>query len=218
MAKPRKVKTGKPAVEAWQMVCEANESQAQALARFAIDPATTATITTLQFNKPTGERLSVNALAGALRVQVDQMKARDLSRGEAMLAAQAHTLDAIFNALASRAALNMGEYLSAAETYLRLALKAQSQCRTTLETLAAIQNPTAPTFVKQANIAHGPQQINNGNGSASPQPHAHGKTESSPNKLLEVTHAQGQFLDASTTQGAIGAHSSMAAVGAVHRP
>ena len=75
--------------------------------------------------------------------------------------AQAPTLDAIFGNCARRAALNMGEYATAAEMYLRLALKAQSQCQTTLETLAKIKN--APTvFARQANIAHGPQQVNNG--------------------------------------------------------
>jgi hypothetical protein len=55
----------------------------------------------------------------------------------------------------------MGEYVNAAETYMRLALKAQSQCRTTLETLAGIKNPASVTFVRQANVAHGPQQVNN---------------------------------------------------------
>jgi hypothetical protein len=85
-----------------------------------------------------------------------------LKRAETLLTVQAHTLDAIFNELAQRAALNIGEYLNACETYLRLALKAQSQCRATLETLAAIKNPTPVAFVKQANIAAGPQQVNNG--------------------------------------------------------
>ena len=50
----------------------------------------------------------------------------------------------------------MGEYLLATETYLRLALKAQSQCRATLETLAAIKNPPV-IFAKQANVTTGPQ-------------------------------------------------------------
>lgn len=40
-------------------------------------------------------------------------------------------------------------------------LKAQSQCRATLETLAAIKVGPA-IFARQANIAHGPQQVNNG--------------------------------------------------------
>ena len=53
------------------------------------------------------------------------------------------------------------EYLPAAETYLRLALKAQAQCRATVEALAEIKNPRPVAFVKQANIAQGPQQVNN---------------------------------------------------------
>ena len=40
-------------------------------------------------------------------------------------------------------------------------LLAQSNCRATVEALAYMQNP--PTvFARQANIASGPQQINNG--------------------------------------------------------
>jgi hypothetical protein len=44
---------------------------------------------------------------------------------------------------------------------MRLALKAQGQCRATLETLAAIKNPPV-VFAKQRNISHGHQQVNNG--------------------------------------------------------
>lgn len=77
-----------------------------------------------------------------------------------MLNAQVNALNAIFAELSRRAALNMGEYPAATERYLRLAFKAQSHCRATVETLAAIKNP--PTvFAKQANIANGPQQVNN---------------------------------------------------------
>jgi hypothetical protein len=76
-----------------------------------------------------------------------------------MLMIQAHTLDAIFNNLAQRAA--SAKLLSQLEQYMRLALKAQSQCRATLESLAAIKNPPI-VYAKQANIANGPQQINNG--------------------------------------------------------
>ena len=43
---------------------------------------------------------------------------------------------------------------------MRLALKAQGQCRATLETLATIKNPPV-VFARQANIAQGPQQVNN---------------------------------------------------------
>ena len=46
--------------------------------------------------------------------------------------------------------------------YKRQALKAQAQCRATLEALAEIKNPRPVAFVKQANISGGHQQVNNG--------------------------------------------------------
>lgn len=36
-----------------------------------------------------------------------------------------------------------------------------SKLRAPRETLAAIKNPAPVTFVRQANVAHGPQQVNN---------------------------------------------------------
>ena len=64
------------------------------------------------------------------------------------------------------------------ETNLRLALKAQAQCARTVEVLAAMKNPPI-VFAKQANIAHGHQQINNNQ----PSTHAE-KTINSSNELL----------------------------------
>jgi hypothetical protein len=99
----------------------------------------------------------------ALDHEIKKANSGDLSRVEGTLITQAHTLDAIFNSLAQRANRNIkAGHLDASEKYLRLALKAQSQCRTTLETLATIKNPPQVAFVKQANIATGPQQVNNG--------------------------------------------------------
>lgn len=106
--------------------------------------------------------------------------AGDTSRLEIMLLGQANALQAIFTSLSRRAAANMvGEYqpLRTAETYLRLALKAQSQCRSTIEALAEIKNPRPVAFVKQANISHGHQQVNNG------MPPAHGNNLIQSNEL-----------------------------------
>ena len=75
--------------------------------------------------------------------------------------AQAVTLNTIFARCAVQASRNLeGQHLEGTERYLRLALKAQSQCRTTIETLAIVKNPTT-IFARQANIAAGPQQVNN---------------------------------------------------------
>jgi hypothetical protein len=100
------------------------------------------------------------------------------------------------------------EHLNATETYMRMALKAQSQCRTTIEALAEIKNPRPVAFVKQANIAHGHQQINNG---VSPDSRAHGENSIQSNELLEVRH--GERLDARAASTAIGADTAMATLG-----
>lgn len=114
------------------------------------------------------DNLDINHLAKELRDQSAAVRKGDMSRAESMLISQAHTLDALFGNLARRAQGNIeGGYLGATETYLRLALRAQNQCRSTLETLSAIKNPPV-VFAKQMNVAHGPQQVNNGIASNSP--------------------------------------------------
>ena len=96
---------------------------------------------------------------------------------------------------------------------MMFALKAQAQCRATLEALAEIKNPRPVSFVRQANIAHGPQQILNngtaatGQGEVSPA----GEKEVAQNKLLERQH--GNYLDTGA-QGAAGrANPHLEAVG-----
>ena len=122
-------------------------------------------VTTQAFSKAFGET-DLQSLVNELGKQCKRVRDGDLARAESLLMTQAHTLDAIFNELARRAALNMGEYINAMDRYLRLALKAQSQCRATLETLATIKNPPV-IYAKQANIANGPQQVNNGTAACS---------------------------------------------------
>lgn len=68
------------------------------------------------------------------------MHTGDMKGVDSMLFAQALTLQATFRTRLRRAVLNAGEYMSATDAYLRLALKAQGQCRATLETLARIKN------------------------------------------------------------------------------
>jgi hypothetical protein len=65
---------------------------------------------------------------------------------------------------------------------MRLALKAQSNCRATAEALAAIQNPTT-VFAHQANVANAPQQINNGNIAATSAARAK-KLDPEPKKIF----------------------------------
>ena len=95
-----------------------------------------------------------------LHERVKKVQGGDMQPVEAMLYGQAMTLQTIFTSLARRAASQ--EYLKQIQTFLGLALKAQAQCRATLEALAEIKNPRPVAFVQQANITSGPQQVNNG--------------------------------------------------------
>ena len=196
-------------VPAW----EGGRSQEALWAEIAYDPAARSLAGARGFIKGTmGEQALTESLE-ALNVQVKEVQSGNLGSAEKTLVAQANTLDAIFNELARRAALNMGEYLNATEIYLRLALKAQSQCRATLETLAAIKNPQPVAFVRQANIAHGPQQVNN---TEMAEASRAGNFKNQPNKVLE--HQHGERLDFGAAGAASGANPTLETVGAVHRP
>ena len=147
-----------------------------------------------------------------VREKVNAVQAGNLTDLEATLTAQAVALDAIFNEMARRAAANMGEYLNATEVYLRLGLKAQAQCRATLQTLAEIKNPQPVAFVKQANIAHGPQQVNNG---VPPARARAGNSADPSNELLGLSHEQ--RLDTGAASAAGGADRQLETVGSLQR-
>lgn len=148
-----------------------DEDQSVAIARTVLRPTVQAAVTIKEYGKSYGD-LDLGGLIDSLTEQTRASSDGDLKRAEAMLTAQAHTLDAIFNSLARRAALNMGQYMDACDKYLKLALRAQSQCRTTWEALATIKNPPVMGYVRQANIAHGPQQVNNASAAPDGDPRA----------------------------------------------
>ena len=188
---------------------QATESDAEMRAHTSLRPTVQAALTVLDYNKGFGE-VSINTLVDDLVTQCEMANKGNLSRAEALLVTQAHTLDAVFNNLARRA--QKVEYLSQFETNLRLALKAQNQCRATLETLAAIKNPQPVAFVKQANIAHGPQQVINGTAQGDTRAE---KFETEQNEVLE--HQNVERLDSRAPGAASGTDSAMETVGAIHR-
>jgi hypothetical protein len=181
------------------------------IAQIAVTPSLQAASTIKRWSHVVGD-LDITSLVDELRKQAATASSGDLSRQEAFLAIQAHTLDTIFNELVRRSLANMGQYVEAAERYMRLALKAQGQCRATIETLAEIKNPKPVSFVHQANISNGPQQVNNApQGSASRAENP----ENPQNKLLESHNAQ--RLDTGTTSQAINGDPAMATVGTFDR-
>ena len=68
--------------------------------------------------------------------------------------------ETIFTSLARKA--HSQTYQKHYEAFLGLALKAQAQSRATITALVDLKYPRQATYVKQANIAHGAQQVNNG--------------------------------------------------------
>jgi hypothetical protein len=193
---------------ALEVAKKTDETKADALARKVIMPSVTGAVTMQAFKKNFGE-IDLMSLIEATQVQIQAVQDGDMNRAEAMLITQAHTLDAIFNTLARRAITS--ELMPHLEAYLRLALKSQSQCRATLETLAAIKNPQPTAFIKQQNIGVN-QQVNN-----DAAPHAHGKIKNQPNELLTEGVHNGTTLDNGRTVTAIGTHQELEAVGAINR-
>lgn len=130
-----------------------------AVVKARLHPVVTAAWTIRQFDTPLAEN-SLDAVVQELSRHVEDVKAGTLNRPEAILVTQAQTLDVIFNWFARQAGANVRANRDAAEVYMRLALKAQTQCRATLETLAEIKAPKPVNFIKQANVGHS-VQVNN---------------------------------------------------------
>ena len=183
------------------------------VARMLLRPTVKASLTIQEFDKSLGE-LTLPGLVKSLVELTDAAHKGDLARAEAMLVAQAHTLDSIFHSMARRAASNLGHYPEAVDRYLKLALRAQSQARATWETLSTIKNPPMVGYVKQANIAHGHQQVNNAASGQAVETRA-GENSNSQNKLLEEKDGEG--LDTGTTSAPGQADPAMATVGEVDR-
>lgn len=161
-------------------------------------------------------QLDTPSLIGALREQTQAVHRGDMKAAEAMLMNQATALQSLFVKL-TETGLQAG-LLRQQETALRLALKAQSQCRATLETLSNIKNPPV-VYAKQANVTTGPQQINNGVPSSAPnEPAGTQQKKSRKNKLKELLHEQEQWLDSGAPGTAGGTDSPTKAMAPVHRP
>lgn len=90
--------------------------------------------------------------------QIKNVNSGDLKGIEGVLTAQIHILNSMFNNLAIRS--KNQTHMNMIDQFMRLAFKAQNQCRVTVETLVNLKNPAASTFVKQTNIGYN-QQVNN---------------------------------------------------------
>lgn len=123
---------------------------------------------------------TINDGVAVLTEACKKVRSGDLTDMRDMLTVQVHTLDGLFTELARRAAMNIGQRLDATDQYLRLALKAQSQSRATVETLDRVSRGGVQT-VKHIHVDNRGGQaviaetVNTGgqeNGSPTAQPYA----------------------------------------------
>jgi len=189
------------------------ESDRQAKARLVVSPTFNAAIVerSIVGGLVSGVEFSVTDIHSALTEKFRPVvRDNDMSSVETILLAQANTCDLLFNdmALKARAADTMPKL----EAYMRMALKAQQQCASTLRILGELKSPKQVAFIKQANVAHGAQQVNNG--TALPA-RAHEESSNQSNELLE--HHHGERLDTGAAGQASRGNQALETVGAVHR-
>ena len=156
--------------------------------------------------KNLADEIDAPGMLATLRDQAAAVQGGDLSHAEAMLINQASSLQALFVRLSERAMEQA--HMPNLEGFMRLALRAQSQCRATLETLATIKNPPI-VYAKQANFAAGHQQVNNG----IPSPTQAREIENPQSKLMEAHN--GEWLDTGTAGATSGTDKAMATLGEI---
>ena len=162
-----------------------------------------------------GKDVDFHAMVDGLRGTIKDVKGGDLSNLEGMLLCQATALQTMFSSLARRA--EHQEHLKQFDTFMVLALKAQAQSRATISALVELKHPKQATFVQQANIAHGPQQVNNGQPPRCTPAGTHAEeTKTHPPELLEEHH--GERLDTRATSKTSGDDPHLETVATVHRP
>jgi hypothetical protein len=160
------------------------------IAKYALHPIQHAARAIARMTLQDDSRL--DDLCNELGDLVQIIKGADVGRSVTMLAAQAHTLEATFYHLLEKA---ISPYCATSEIelYLKPALKAQAQCRATMETLVSLSNPRSVAIL-QANIGAN-IQINNSNSATQ-------NRQNVPNKLLE--QCDGNGLDHTPTTQTIG--------------
>lgn len=137
------------------------ETGAQAMARKLVQsPFKNAVATSGFISKMIGgvELPGVTDYANELQKVSSKAANGDLTIISKMLTSQAIVLDSMFAELARRAAMNAGDYIGPTEKYGRLALKAQSNCRATLEALAKLHQPREQT-VRHVHVNEGGQAV-----------------------------------------------------------
>jgi hypothetical protein len=180
----------------------------QQATEYILDPKTLGALIIDGNNSNVSTQVDMEYAREVIGQGIDEVKKGDLSKLEEMLYSQAVALNMMFSNLSRRASLQTNVDIKT--TLTNLCFKAQNQSRNTIQTLINLKQPSQTSFIKQANIANGHQQINNGVAQSSPE-----KLLNEPIELLEVNH--GKRLDRATKAKAKGVNSDLEALGEVHR-
>ena len=131
---------------------------AERIAKLAVSPEMSSqrVVAASERNKGLDEHLDIPQLMAVLKAESKRLSEGKSEDVGPILANQAIALQSLFARLTERG-LSQNS-MSNIEAFMKLALRAQSQCRATLETLSSLNK--APTvFAQQANVATN-QQIN----------------------------------------------------------
>lgn len=128
------------------------------LAEMAVNPSIGAAGSVEAYVKRLGE-LELPSLITAISSVSLEVLGGELGHLEMMLVSQAVTLEAVFHAMLRKAALQNNPARS--DALMALALKAQGNSRATISALVDLKHPRQTSFVRQTNVSHGPQQVNN---------------------------------------------------------
>ena len=129
------------------------------IAEIATDPAKNAALVIRSFFQE-GEP-DVRTALEILDKTIAEVQSGSMKPAEAILVSQAKALDSLFMSFVTIAQKN-AKNTKTLEPLMRIALKAQNQCRATIQTLNEVKNPRSVAYVQQANISNGHQQVNNG--------------------------------------------------------
>ena len=182
------------------------QTQSVRYAKISLSASTMSAVLSADFSKSMFPDVELADSISALSEKITTIQNGDMQPIEAMLIGQAQALQTMFVSLGRQAVTKTG--LQQYTAFMNLALKAQSQSRATIQALIELKYPKQATFVKQANIANGHQQVNN---VTSTHARTHAKViEHQPNELLrEMNNAT---LDTSGTATPSATNQAMATV------
>ena len=184
---------------------QAHQSNLKASTEFLLSPSSLgASATKHLLNKGNAliEDIGLQATKEVLEEIFSRIKNNDLQDLEEILFAQAFALNSAFTNLVARA--DRQQDASTMQMLINLSFKAQNQCRTTIDSLRELKRPNQKTFVRQANITQGYQQVNTSLENA----------KSSQNELLRNCNAE---LDNRTTPTTKHPNKTLEAMGKINR-